>query len=73
MAAHRKNNPGNRLSYLLCGTDCLFFCRAAIHCHTEQEHLEASGQILHPETENWDLVLGETGEKPNRKCNQQKN
>ena len=27
MAAHRKNNPGNRLSYLLCGTDCLFFCR----------------------------------------------
>lgn len=41
-----------------------FFVGAAIHCHTEQEHLETSGQILHPETENWGLGFGQTGEKP---------
>lgn len=41
-----------------------FFVGAAIHCHTEQEHLETSGQILHPETENWGLGFGQNGEKP---------
>lgn len=41
-----------------------FFVGAAIHCHTEQEYLETSGQILHPETENWGLGFGQTGEKP---------
>ena len=41
-----------------------FFVGAAIQCHTEQEHLETSGQILHPETENWGLGFGQTGEKP---------
>ena len=41
-----------------------FFVGTAIHCHTEQEHLETSGQILHPETENWGLGFGQTGEKP---------
>ena len=41
-----------------------FFVGAAIHCHTEQEHLETSGQILHPETENWGLGFGQTGENP---------
>ena len=41
-----------------------FFVGAAIHCHTEQEHLETSGQIRHPETENWGLGFGQTGEKP---------
>lgn len=45
-----------------------FFVGAAIHCHTEQEHLETSGQILHPETENWGLGFGQTGEKTDRKC-----
>ena len=42
----------------------VFLVGAAIHCHTEQEHLETSGQILHPETENWGLGFGQTGEKP---------
>ena len=40
-----------------------FFVGAAIHCHTEQEHLETSGQILHPETENWGLGFGQTAEE----------
>ena len=41
-----------------------FFVGAAIHCHTEQKNLETSGQILHPETENWGLGFGQDGEKP---------
>ena len=67
-----KNNPGNRLLTCCVVLIACFLSARRYTCHTEQEHLETSGQILHPETENWDLVLGRP-EKNRQEMYQQKN